>query len=213
MRFLRKAWSWLLLPAAAFSLFLNPALGAIEASGQSGRQPDEVELAKIQAGGKIVLVSSGARNGGFRAIDDDHRTTFQFSQSDSRPTLIIKLFESRPIHRVTVLPGSNGGKKVVDVYLLNDLPHRSSDLDNLKPVGSILDLGIGREAGVEFAPQNARYIALRWTLSGTNSGMLDLAEVSAFGRGDSPVISAALADANPPIYLVEGPPVLPPVSH
>lgn len=213
MGLLHKTWSRLLLPATVFSLLFNPVpFWAAEKSEEGVVQENDIDLAKVQAGGKVVLISSGTRGGRFRAIDDDHRTTFQFSSSDPRPTLIVRLLDSRPIHRVSVVVGSAGGKKI-DVYLLQDLPRRPSDLDDLNPVASIVDPGIAREAAVDFAPQTARYVALRWTLSAENFGTLNLAEVSAIGRGESPVVSAELAATDPPIYVVAGPPILPPVSH
>jgi len=211
MRFLRKKGSWPLLPATAIGLLVSfSSLRANEKPDQDVEQRDDVDLAKVQAGGKIVLVSSGARGGGFRAIDDDHRTTFRFSGDDPRPTLIVQLAENRPIHRVSTVVGSKSEE--IDVYLLNELPRKPSDLDDLKPTASIINPGIAREASVDFAPQNARYVALRWTLSGTTPEALNVAEVSAFTHGNSPVISPELAATDPPVYLVSGPPILPAIS-
>jgi hypothetical protein len=211
MRFLRNTWSGQLLPTALIGLLFNISpVHAAEASNQGGADTADVDLAKIQAGGKVVLISSGGRGGQFLAIDGDNRTTFRFSSSDPRPTLIVKFVESRPVHRVSVVLGSKGGK--IDVYLFNELPRHPSDLDNLKPVGSIVDPGIAREAGVEFAPQNARYVALRWTLSSTHLGPVTVAEVSAFTKGDSPEIAMSLAAVSPPISLVSDPPLILPVS-
>ena len=211
MRFLRTKWSWPLLPTAAVGLLLSLSpLWANEKSDEGVEQRDDIDLAKVQAGGKIVLVSSGARGGGFRAIDDDHRTTFRFSSDDPRPTLVVQLIENRPIHRVSTVVGSKSDK--IDVYLLNELPHKPSDLDELNPIASIIDPGVAREASVDFAPQNARYVALRWNLSGTLPEALNVAEVSAFTHGNSPAISAELAATDPPIYLVSGPPIIPPIS-
>jgi hypothetical protein len=211
MRFLRPKWSSPLLPIATIGLFLgcSPLL-ANEKSDQSVEQRDDVDLAKVQAGGKIVLVSSGVRGGGFRAIDDDHRTTFRFSADDPRPTLIVQLVENRPIHRVSTVVGSRS--ETIDVFLLNELPHKPSDLDNLKPTASIIGPEIAHEASVDFPPQQARYVALRWTLSGTTLEALNVAEVSAFTLGGSAPVSEALAATDPPLYLVAGPPILPQIS-
>ena len=211
MSLLRKLWSRLLLPATVACLFSNHwTIVAAQKTDDVVLQNDDVDLAKLAAGGKVVLISSGARGGGFRAIDDDHRTTFKFSNSDPRPTLVVKLIDSRPVHRVSVVVGSAGGKKI-DVYLLNDLPRKPADLEEIEPVGSIIEPGIAREAGIDFSPCVAHYVALRWTLSEAFE-TLNVAEVSAFGKGDSPFVSAQLTASDPPIYLVEGPPVLPPVS-
>jgi len=204
-------WSWPLLPTALIGLFINfSPLWANEKSDQGVEQRDDVDLAKLQAGGKIVLVSSGWRGGGFRAIDDDHRTTFRFSSDDPRPTLVVQLVENRPIHRVSTVVGSKSEK--IDVYLLNELPRKPTDLDGLNPIASIIDPGVAREASVDFAPQNARYVALRWNLSTTTPEALNVAEVSAFSSGNSPAVSAELAATDPPIYLVSGPPIVPPIS-
>jgi hypothetical protein len=211
MSFLRTKWSWPLLSTALFGLLSNfSAVRAIENSDQGVDQSDDVDLAKVNAGGKIVLISSGPRVGGFRAIDDDNRTTFRFSSDDSQPTLIVQLVEDRPVHRVSVVLESDAAK--VDVYLLDQLPKKPTDLDLLKPVASIINPVVAHEASVDFPPQNARYVALRWTLSGTGRKGLNVAEVSVLGRGSSRVISASLAATDPPIYLVEGPPILPPLS-
>lgn len=210
MRFLRSEWGRRLLPTALIGLLFNfPTFGAPEKPEQDLARADEVDLAKVQAGGKVVLMSSGVRGAGFRAIDDDHRTTFRFSSDDARPTLIVQLVENRPIHRVSTVVGSESGK--IDVYLLNELPRRPTDLDALSPIGSMMNVAVAREASLDFAPQNARYVALRWTLSNRAPEALNVAEVSAFSTGYSPAGIAALA-SDPPIYLVGGPPVLPLVS-
>lgn len=211
MSFLRTKWSCPLLSVVLLGLLPNlSVVRAAQTNDQNIDQADDVDLAKVQAGGKIVLVSSGPRGGGFRAIDDDNRTTFRFSSDDLLPTMIVQLVETRPVHRVTAVVGSDVAK--IDVYLLNELPKKPTDLDPLQPVASIIDPAIAHEASVDFAPQTARYIALRWTLSRTRHEPLNIAEVSVFGRGNSPMVSAALAATDPPVYLVAGPPILPPIS-
>jgi len=156
------------------------------------------------------LITSGQRAATSHAIDNDRRTVFQFSTSDPRPTVVVKLTESKPIHRVSVVPASESLK--VDVYLLDELPRDLSNLDKIKPLTSIVDLVVGREAAVDFAPQKARYVVLRWTLSTTAVGPLKIAEISAFTKPDSPPVSAALAATDPPISLVMGPPAITPIS-
>ena len=212
MRILRTRWSRLLLPAGLVGLFLNALpVRAVDSSNQASLETDEVDLAKLQSGGQIVLVSSGQRPAGFHSIDDDRRTVFQFASSDSHPTVVVKVTDSKPIHRVSVVPGSESVK--VDVYLLNELPRDLSDLEKDKPLTSIVDLAVGKEAAVDFPPQRARYVALRWTLAANASGPLKIAEICAFTKGESPeTVSAALAATDPPIYLVSGPPVIAPVS-
>jgi hypothetical protein len=216
MRFLHLKWSPHLLVISAIGLCLNCLpLRATETLNQIVVNADDVDLAKVQSGGKVVFVTSGLRPASFHAIDDDLRTVFQFSRSDPRPTLIIKFTDNKQIHRVSVVVGSESGK--VDVYLLAEIPRDPSDLDRMKPVASIIDLGIAREASADFAPQNAGYVALRWAPSGNRLLPLAVAEVSVFTQGDSSQIANALganalAASNPPINLVSGPPVLTPVS-
>src|SRR5207249_4934763 len=97
----------------------------------------------------------------------DRRTVFHFSSSDPRPTLIVKITGNKPIHRVSVVVGSESAS--LDVYLLNEPPRDPSDLDRMKPTASIVDPPIAREAAVDFAPQNAHYVALRWGPSKNSS--------------------------------------------
>ncbi len=213
MRFLHPKWSPRLLAISAIGLGLNYLpLRAAETLNRIVVDADDVDLAKVQSGGKVVFVSSGPRPASFHAIDDDLRTVFQFSNSDSRPTLIVKFTDNKQIHRVSLVVGSESGK--VDVYLLTEIPREPSDLDRMKPVTSIIDLAIAREGSMDFAPQNARYVALRWAPSGSHLQPLALAEVSVFTKGDSdfPQIANALAASDPPINLVSGPPVITPVS-
>ena len=211
MRFLHASWSRLIVPTGLIGLALG--ISPIQAADPSKRDSSDladVDLAKVLAGGKVVFVSSGSRPIGFQAIDDERRTTFQFSNSDPRPTLNVELEKIRPVHRVSVVPGSQSLK--VDVYLLTKRPRNLSDLDKIEPVASIVDPVIGREATVDFAPQRARYVVLRWTLSVNPAGPLKIAEVSAFTKPDSPQVSDALAATEPPPKVALGPPVLTPVS-
>jgi hypothetical protein len=211
MRFLQPRWSPHLLVISAIGLCLNCLpLRAAETSNRVVVYADDVDLAKVQSGAKVVFVSSGPRLASFHAIDDDLRTVFQFSSSDPRPTLIVKFTDHKQIHRISVVVGSESGK--VDVYLLAEIPRDPSDLDKMKPVTSIIDLAIAREASADFAPQNASYVALRWAPSGNRLLPLAVAEVSVFTKGDSPQVANALAANAPPITLVSGPPVIAPVS-
>ena len=211
MRILHKRWSRMLLPTGLVGLFLNALpVRAADSSNQAVLEADEVDLAKLQSGGQIVFVSSGQRPAGFHSIDDDRRTVFQFSGSDPRPTVIVKVIDSKPIHRVSVVPGSESKK--VDVYLLNELPRNPADLDKENPLTSIVDLVVGKEAAVDFSPQRARYVALRWTLASTVITPFKIAEISAFTKGEPTHVADALAATDPPLYLVQGPPVIKPLS-
>jgi hypothetical protein len=168
-------------------------------------------MAKVQSGGTVAFVSSGKKLAVLRAIDDDRRTIFQFSDSDAHPTLIVKFNETRPVSRVSLVPESDVSQ--VNVYLLNELPRTPSDLDGLKPITAIVNLVVGREATADFAPQSARYVAFRWMLASTSRGPARVAEVSAFAACDSHHSSdlLALADLAASLQVVE-PPEVPVVS-
>jgi hypothetical protein len=210
MRFLHRNWSPHLFAISAIGLCLNCLpLRAAETLNRVVVEADDVDLAKVTSGGKVVFASSGLRLASFQAIDDDRRTAFQFSKSDPRPTLIVK-FAQKEIHRISVIVGSESGK--VDIYLLAEVPRDPSDLDRLKPLTSIAVLDIGRETSVDFAPQDAAYVALRWAPSATRLQPLTVAEVSVFAKGDSPQIVTALAATAPPLDLISGPPIIAPVS-
>jgi hypothetical protein len=173
-----------------------PALAADNPSTQPTTADEKlVDMAKVQSGGQVAFVTSGQRPAVFHAIDDDRRTMFRFSDSDAHPTLIVKLNEIRPVQRVSVVPGSETAQ--INVYLLDELPRKASDLDALKPSTSIVNLVVGREASAEFAPQSARYVALRWILIGHSAGPVKVAEVSVFAQSDSRHGADLLAVADP----------------
>src|SRR5256885_13230024 len=107
MRFLHPKWSPHLLAISAIGLCLNCfPLRAAEMLNRVVVEADDVDLAKVQSGGNVVFVSSGSRQASFHAIDDDRRTVFQFSGSDSRPTLIVKFTDNKKVHRISVVVGS-----------------------------------------------------------------------------------------------------------
>jgi hypothetical protein len=211
MRFLRAKWHSQLVVVSliVFSLIGRP-ICAEETSNRVVVTAEDLDLAKIQYGGQVVFVSSGQRAAASHAVDDDRRTVFLFSISDPRPTLIVKLNESKPVHRVSVVVGSQAGE--VNVYLLDKIPRDPSDLDKVKPVGSIVDLGVAREAVAEFAPKSARYIALRWALSKNHSHPLAVAEVSVFSNAVDATVATLAASDPPPADPIEGPPLIVSVS-
>ena len=211
MRFLRPKCDSQLVAVSliVFSLAGWP-IRAAETSNRVVVTAEDVDLAKIQSGGQVVFVSSGQRPAVSHAIDDDRRTVFLFSLSDPRPTLIVKVTESKPVHRVSVVVGSEAGK--VDVYLLDKVPRDPSDLGKAKSVASIVDLAVAREAVVDFAPQNARYVALRWALSKNYSHPLAVAEVSAFSHGADRPARPLVASEPPRPEAIEGPPLIVSVS-
>ena len=200
------------LGLVAFTLTSPVLLATPNSSDTDVSSRKDVDLAKIQAGGKVIFVSSGPRQAAFRAIDNDRRTMFEFSRSDPRPTMIVKLNESNPIHRVSVVVGSQAEK--IDIYLLDILPGDPSGLDKIKPTATISEPATDHEAAVEIAPQDARYIALRWTLSKDHSRASAVAEIGVFSDS-TPERAVALvtAVAEPPsANTVVLPPLIPVVS-
>jgi len=196
-----------LLAVSLVGFSLNGSLiRAAETSDRVVVTAEDVDVAKIQSGGQVVFVSSGQRAAASHAIDDDRRTVFLFSISDQRPTLIVKLGESKPVHRVSVVVGSQAGE--VKVYLLDEIPRDPSDLDKAKSVATIVDLGVAREAVVDFEVKNTRYVALRWPLSKNYSYPLAIAEISAFSYAADPTVAVF----DPPPDPIQGPPLIASVS-
>jgi hypothetical protein len=96
---------------------------------------------------------------------------------------------------------------------LGEIPRDPSDLDKMKPVTSTVDLGIAYDATVDFALQNARYVALRWALSNNRVRPVAIAEVSIFNNeaSDSTAVTLAASDPPPP-DPVQGLPLIVSVS-
>jgi hypothetical protein len=134
-------------------------------------------FANLYASARVVYVSSGWLPLARRMIDDDAVTAFSFSASDPRPTAIIELAKSQRLHRVGATYQMEEGR--LDVYLLNDLNRESAHLENIEPVASIVD-PVGGKAAVDFDPQGARYVALRWTRHKPRGGPFEVAEIGAF---------------------------------
>lgn len=198
MRFPCSAWGHFALPACLVGLLAIslPTQAADESSTQTTTTGDKiVDMAKVQSGGQVAFVTSGPKAAVFHAIDDDRRTMFRFSGSDAHPTLIVKLNETQPVYRVSLVPGSEAAQ--VNVYLLDELPRKATDLDALKPLTSIVNLVVGKESAAEFAPRNARYVALQWIVAGPSAGPVKVAEVSAYAQSNSRHVADFLAIANP----------------
>lgn len=136
-------------------------------------------FANLYARAHVVFVSSGSPFNAERMIDDDTVTSFHFSKTDPHPTVIVELADHESLHRVSALYKMQAGR--LDVYLSDELPRDPANLNDLTPVATITDPGNGK-AAVNFNPQGARYVALRWTPESQNHGEeFELAEVNAFG--------------------------------
>jgi hypothetical protein len=135
-------------------------------------------FANRYAHGRVAYVSSGEPTSSPRLIDDDVATSFSFSPRDEHPTLIVELAERQNLHRVSAVYDTDKGQ--LDVYLLNELPANPGDLRGMKPVASIVDDKGAGQAAVDFAPTNARYVALRWSRAKPGPQPFGVAEVASF---------------------------------
>ena len=118
-------------------------------------------FANLYAKGRIVFVSSGASATARSMIDDDTMTAFRFASSDPHPTVIVELADRERLHRVSALYKMQAGQ--IDVYLFNELGNESRRSDRRKSIASVTDRDAEGKAAVNFDPQGARYVALRWT--------------------------------------------------
>ena len=150
-------------------------------------------FANLYAKARVVYVSSGSTPSARRMIDDDSETGFRFSPADPHPTVIVELSESERLNRVSALYEMASGR--MDVYLLKELGENPGDLGGAKPVASVTDRSGDGKAAVDFDPQGARYVALRWTPEGGRTGKntFEVAEINAFG--DVPLAMLQLFEA------------------
>ena len=176
-------------------------------------------FANLYAQARVVFVSSGAEAYAKRMIDDDVITAFQFAPTDPNPTVIVELAERERLHRISALYKMEAGR--LDVFLLEELGANPGDLSGRTPIASVVDATGGGKAAVDFDPEGAQYVALRWTPAEKSSRKgFEVAEVSAFGDMPLSMLSTSeLADVyadnsmglmSPP--LVTQPPRLPVVS-
>jgi hypothetical protein len=174
-------------------------------------------FANLYARARIVFVSSGAKQYAKRMIDDDVITAFQFAPADPYPTVIVELAERERLHRISALYKMEAGR--LDVFLLQELGTDPDDLSGRTPIASVTDATGGGKAAVDFDPQGAQYVALRWTPAERSSRKgFEVAEVSAFGdmplsmlsTSELPDVYADNSMMTPP--LVTQPPRLPLVS-
>jgi hypothetical protein len=138
------------------------------------------DFANLYAQAHVVFVSSGVEPSARRIIDDDPVTAFQFAPSDPYPTAIVELADRERLHRVSAVYKMQAGR--LDVYLLKELGSNPGDLSDAKPIASVTDVKAGGKAAVDFDPQGARYVALRWTPTELDPKRgFEVAEISAFG--------------------------------
>jgi hypothetical protein len=152
----------------------------------------ELDLAKSQAGARVVFVSSGAHTFGVRSIDDNSQTTFRFSGNDLRPTIILELAANDPLHRVGAVFDAEKDVKL-HVYLISALPKDLREFDSAQSVNCNLDQTDLTRAAAEVSPTNARYVVFQWTRTSPTKAPFCVAELSAFSMLSPNSIPPALS--------------------
>ncbi|SRR5581483_9777077 len=164
----------------------------------ASRAADRVNFnfANTYARARVRFVSSGAVVDSSKMIDDDPTTAYTFSPTDSHPTVVVELSDVQRLHRVSAIYDMQAGR--LDVYALSTLNGDVENFDGLKPIASAVDGSGEGKASVDFNPQGARYVALRWTPNPSHAqqGSFRIAEINAFGN-----VPLALIDINPPLQL------------
>jgi hypothetical protein len=108
------------------------------------------------------------------------------------------------LRRISTIYSSRPG--TIDFYVLQTLPGISSVAENppptlrvsdtvqhnLQPVASITDDGSGR-AAVDFPATTGRYVMVKWGATGPQDAPFSVAEVAAFGSGQSANLMASYA--------------------
>lgn len=180
---------------------------------RSDRTEDRINFnfANLYARANVIHVSSGSFTAARRMIDDDPITSFQFAATDPHPTVVVELSDVQRLHRVSALYDMQAGK--LDVFAMDTLRADLGNLDGLTPIASTVDVAGEGKAAVDFNPQGARYVVLRWTQnrSRDSESGFRVAEIDAFGH-----VPLAVIDMNhsPRLFAVnntlskpgEGPP-------
>jgi len=153
-----------------------------------GTEVHEFDWAKSQARARIAYTSSGPRTSSERMIDNDLQTSFQFSESDQSPTVVIELVKSTELHRVGAVFKAEDAE--LGVYLLSELPTNLSDLRFAKPDASVVSLPDKHGmATVNVSVSSARYVVLRWKRKRSDDAFT-VAEISAFSNAPADWFSA-----------------------
>ncbi len=162
--------------------FEQPLTMAYAAPARSAKDQLNFNFANLYARARVVYVSSGALPAGVRMIDDDVMTAFRFAPADRHPTVILELSESERLNRVSAIYAMESGE--LSVYLLDKLPENPANLSGLRPTATTVDRKAHGKAAVDFHPQGARFVLLRWTrdAAAEASQGFEIAEVHAFGN-------------------------------
>jgi hypothetical protein len=156
---------------------------------------------------RALYVSSGENlKQANNMIDDQVSTSFTFAANDVAPTAVIDLGSPTSLRRISAIYSSRKG--TINFYVLQTLPGisvasssvaenppptlRVTDTvqDNLQPVASIIDDGSGR-AAVDFPATTGRYVMVKWGATGPQDVPFSVAEIAAFGSGQSTNLMAA----------------------
>ena len=179
---------------------LNYRFGWLEGTSESPtrmkKNEAEWDYASLKAKGRVIYVSSGQRLITTRMIDDNEESAYSFALNDRRPTAIVELAADEHIHRVTAIYRTRTQGRF-DVYLLEDISKSSTDLNFRTPVASATDTDGDGVVEVDFNPEGARYVAIRFTPAESYAGGFEIVEINAFG--DMPLAMLDVLEA-PGVY-------------
>ena len=178
-----------------------------------GTEVREFDWAKQRARARIAYVSSGPKTLDTRMIDNDLQTSFQFSESDKSPMVIVQLSKTAQLHKVSTVFKAEDVQ--LDVIMLDKLPKDLNDLQFAKADVSRVDLPDERGLiTADFAVNSARYVVFRWKRN-KSQDPFTVAEISAFSNEPSDWTSDAdvhLAD-NSKTFITTAPPTVGVISH
>ncbi|HEV2096352.1 MAG TPA: hypothetical protein VGQ82_07610, partial [Chthoniobacterales bacterium] len=123
--------------------------------------------------------------------------------------------QSERLHRISAVYKAESGR--LDVYVMNELVEEGAALGGAKLIATVSDTQGHGKAAVDFDPQGARYVALRWSEAARGHEPFEIAEISAFGDvpfGLLDVLPIPNAFASNQVLppLPETPPFIPAVS-
>ena len=148
----------------------------------------------------------------------------------SPPTAIVELAADERVHRVTAIYKTKTQGRF-DVYLLEDMDKSSTDLNYRKPVASATDENGDGIVEIDFDPEGARFIAVRFTPAESFAGNFEIVEINAYcdlplamlDALEAPDVYTEMAAATFPgegdpdistkLGVIAIPPTLPPVSQ
>lgn len=197
-------------PSAAVSDFTMPRANktAMESKARSFGLVS-YNVTDVHGKTRALYVSSGdnvkeANN----MVDGQPATNYSFAATDAAPTAVIDLGTATSLRRVSAVYSPRPGT-TVNFYVLQTLPGTKANApmaedvpatlrvtdatqENLQPVAAITDDGTGRTA-VDFPATTGRYVMVKWSAAGQQDASFSVAEIAAFGGGQSGNLMAANA--------------------